>query len=190
VRAPAGARPRGRRDLEDVLRQERERFERLASLDPLTQLPNRRTFRARLDQALAGARRHGREAGVVFVDLDGFKAVNDELGHDAGDDLLVEVAHRLRAVVRAEDTVARLGGDEFAVVVDELASPAALARLETKLHDAIAQPLVLRGRAVSIASSVGSAAYPRDGRTAADLVRHADTEMYDVKRKARVRRAS
>ncbi|MFN2322751.1 MAG: diguanylate cyclase domain-containing protein [Trueperaceae bacterium] len=180
----------GRRDLEHVLRQERERFERLASLDPLTHLPNRRTFRARLDQTLAGARRHGREAGVVFLDLDDFKAVNDELGHDAGDDLLIEVARRLRAAVRAEDTVARLGGDEFAVVIDALASRSALAHLETKLHAAIAEPLVLHGRSVSVSSSVGSAAYPRDGRTAADLVRHADTEMYGVKRGSRARRPS
>jgi diguanylate cyclase (GGDEF)-like protein len=158
-----------------------EQLSRLAQRDELTGLANRALLADRLERALASARRHRTEAAVMILDLNGFKAVNDRLGHAAGDLLLRAVGERLRARVRETDTVARLGGDEFAVVVENLGRPDYAALVARKLLDAIAPPVVLEGEEASVTASMGAALFPRDGNEAALLLRRADSAMYRAK---------
>lgn len=157
-------------------------LERQASHDPLTGLANRARFTRRLESALTP--RQGRmpraDVGLVYLDLDGFKPVNDTFGHAAGDEVLQNVAGRLAAVVRPQDTVARLGGDEFAVVAPRITA-AGLARLASRIDDALREPYVVHGLAVTVAASVGACrAVP--GECAAEAVHRADKAMYVVKR--------
>jgi diguanylate cyclase (GGDEF)-like protein len=158
-----------------------ERLSRLAQIDELTGLANRTLFADRLERALAAARRHRTLVAVMIIDLNGFKAVNDALGHTAGDLLLRVVGERLRARVRETDTVARLGGDEFAVVLENLGRPEFAGLVARKLLDAIAPPITLDGREVSVTASIGAAVFPRDGMEGSLLLRHADAAMYRAK---------
>ncbi len=177
--------------LERDLQRERARYEVLATHDPLTELPNRRLFQDRLERALAYARRDGHAVGVLYLDLDGFKAVNDVEGHDAGDALLKAVARRFDDAVRREDTVARLGGDEFGVVLVSVREPADALDVGRKLRASLHEPLDVNGRPVTLGASVGAAVYPFDGASADALMRAADGAMYEVKAdgKGGVRRA-
>jgi diguanylate cyclase (GGDEF)-like protein len=156
-----------------------------ATHDALTGLVNRQGFGGRVDGALERARTGEGPLGLVFIDLDDFKRVNDTNGHEAGDALLAAVAERLRARVRGSDFVARLGGDEFAVVVSGLESADALAAAMERLRGAFADPFSIAGTHVRIDASVGGALWPRDGQTLTDLVRRADAEMYQEKAEAR-----
>jgi diguanylate cyclase (GGDEF)-like protein/PAS domain S-box-containing protein len=167
--------------LEASLREERARYQHLAGHDPLTDLPNRRLFQDRLEQALTRAARRGTRVGLVYVDLDDFKRVNDAYGHAAGDELLRAVARRLEDTVRAEDTVARLGGDEFAVVLAEIAGPADAPSVSAKLREAMAAPFELEEATVRLRASVGHAVHPDDGGDADTLMRAADAAMYRMK---------
>ena len=161
----------------------RERAAVKAALhDPLTGLANRTLFDDRLEHALAQAKRHGRTMAVMFIDLDGFKAINDTRGHEAGDQVLIGVAERLVGMTRAEDTVARLGGDEFLYLVSELSSVDAAARVARKIADGVSAPVPIPcGDPVAVRCSLGVALYPADGRTVAELVRRADEAMYRAK---------
>jgi diguanylate cyclase (GGDEF)-like protein/PAS domain S-box-containing protein len=167
--------------LEASLREERARYQHLADHDPLTDLPNRRLFQDRLSQALTRAARRSTRVGLVYVDLDDFKRVNDEHGHAAGDELLQTVARRLAATVRAEDTVARLGGDEFAVVLAEVAGPDDAASVGAKLREAMGTPFDLQDARIRLRASVGHAVHPDDGADAEALMRAADAAMYREK---------
>jgi diguanylate cyclase (GGDEF)-like protein len=167
--------------LEASLREERARYQHLADHDPLTDLPNRRLFQDRLEQALTRAARRATRVGLVYVDLDDFKRVNDAYGHAAGDELLREVAHRLSETVRAEDTVARLGGDEFAVVLAEIAGPGDARAVDAKLHEAMEAPFELKDGSLRLRASIGHAVHPDDGRDADTLMRAADAAMYRSK---------
>ncbi|MCU1487130.1 MAG: Diguanylate cyclase protein [Actinomycetia bacterium] len=160
--------------------------EEQALLDSLTRLPNRRLFQDRVEHALARAQRDPGRLAVLFVDLDGFKDVNDSLGHAAGDQLLVEVARRLQAGLRPADTPARLGGDEFAVLLEDLASVEEAATIADRLVQAIAAPVPLRGRELSIGASVGVAIHVT-GISVEDLLRNADVAMYTAKASGRGR---
>ncbi|MFN2323417.1 MAG: diguanylate cyclase domain-containing protein [Trueperaceae bacterium] len=171
--------------LEDDLQRERERYERLAAHDPLTGLPNRRLFQDRLEQALAQAQRGDRALAVAYVDLDGFKAVNDARGHDAGDAALVAVGRRLAGAVRGQDTVARLGGDEFGVLLLDVGGVDEAAAVATKLRAAVRAPLELEGGDAHIDASVGVALFPDHGGDADALMRAADGAMYHVKGQGR-----
>ncbi len=175
-----------------------EQLERQALHDPLTDLPNRRLFFDRLEHALARAFSRGRPAGgpgggvaVLFLDLDGLKAVNDSLGHEVGDRLLVETAWRLSDCVRPGDTVARLGGDEFAVLLEDVAGEEAQ-EAALRVGEALRVPVVLAGLEVSVSASVGAAlADPSADPTGvrpADLLREADAAMYEAKREGKARR--
>jgi diguanylate cyclase (GGDEF)-like protein len=168
-----------------ALKQAEERALHLAHHDVLTGLPNRLLFAAQLAQSLQRASRQGQQIALLFIDLDRFKSVNDTLGHAAGDELLRVVAQRLRAAVRAEDTVARLGGDEFTVVLEEVAGTAAAAATARKLHDALAAPMELQGRPVTVSATIGIALFPADGSDADTLMRAADVAMYRAKRRGR-----
>jgi diguanylate cyclase (GGDEF)-like protein len=158
-----------------------DRLDHLAQYDDLTGLANRALLRDRLERALAGARRHRSEVAVMILDLDGFKAVNDTLGHAAGDRLLRAVADRLRNRVRETDTVARLGGDEFALVIENLVRPEHAALVARKLLDALEAPVQVDGAEARVGASIGAALYPRDAEDPAALLRLADAAMYAAK---------
>ena len=164
----------------------RER-EQLATHDTLTSLPNRMLFKDRLEQSLIRAKRHQTLVGVMFIDLDRFKRVNDTLGHASGDLLICEVARRLRQMVRADDIVARLGGDEFVVVINDVVALTPILQVIEKILEAVTEPYVLDGREIFSSCSIGVSVYPNDGATLVDLLKHADTAMYHAKNNGRNR---
>jgi diguanylate cyclase (GGDEF)-like protein/PAS domain S-box-containing protein len=160
--------------------EERELYDR-ATHDALTGLPNRSSFSEQFRQAMARAKRAGRMVGLLYLDLDRFKPVNDRLGHACGDRLLRTVAKRLRALVREEDTVARLSGDEFAVMLEHLSQPGDAAPTATKILRALSRPFLLDGHEARITASVGIAVYPLDGLNLGILLERADRAMYRAK---------
>lgn len=157
----------------------RER-EHLATHDSLTGLPNRMLLIDRLEQSLIRAKRRGSLVGIMFIDLDRFKRVNDTLGHACGDMLICEIARRLRAMTRAEDIVARLGGDEFVVVIDAVKISQILLVVEKALA-VVSEPCQISGREIFCNCSIGVSVYPNDGAGACQLLRNADTAMYTAK---------
>ena len=159
---------------------EAELFRR-AHFDPLTGLPNRELLDDRLRQAVAQAHRDERRLAVLFIDLDGFKEVNDTLGHRSGDELLKETGLRLSAVLRDADTVARLGGDEYAVVLPQVHGPLEAEAVALKAIEGLKRPFMVDGREVFVSASVGIALFPDDGGTAEELLRRADMAMYGAK---------
>ncbi len=161
-----------------------KRIDHLAHHDSLTGLPNRVLFLDRLRQALARARRYTEMVAVVNLDLDGFKRVNDTMGHEAGDELLIEVAGRLGHSARASDTIARFGGDEFVLLVG-MASERGVGIVAQHILDALSEPFRLQHGVVSITTSVGAALYPTDGGDMRTLLTRADTAMYRAKRQGR-----
>ncbi|NMG27563.1 bifunctional diguanylate cyclase/phosphodiesterase [Aromatoleum evansii] len=165
-------------------KQQEEAMWRQANYDPLTGLANRSLLQDRLERALAQGRRHGSKVGLVFLDLDGFKWINDSLGHDVGDQLLIDVANRLQRCVRNQDTVARLGGDEFTVVVNDLHDQRDLEDLRAiseKLVAVLREPFQLRNAPHYISGSVGITVFPDDGDDVQSLLRNADIAMYKAK---------
>lgn len=162
-----------------------EHLRNLALYDSLTGLANRSLLAARFELALAGALRNREQLGVLFIDLDNFKAVNDTLGHSAGDEVLQEVARRLKGLFRASDTICRTGGDEFLVVVHSVSDPTDAARAAEKVLDALAPAMEFWENGVSVTSSIGIAIYPRDGEDMDTLMRNADVAMYRAKQQGR-----
>ena len=161
------------------------RIARLAYHDALTGLPNRFALNAHLAQSLAEARRNGVKLALMFIDLDRFKTINDSLGHDVGDQLLIAVAQRIRSVLRESDTAARLGGDEFVIVVPGIDGPEAAARVAEKVIASINEPLVLAGHTLRPSPSIGIGIYPTDGHEAETLLKNADAAMYYAKQHGR-----
>jgi len=159
----------------------RERIASLAYSDPLTGLANRTSFGPSLDQAVQRARRKGSKLALVFVDLDGFKQINDLRGHDAGDALLIELAGRLRDNLRSSDLIARLGGDEFLVVLEEVHEPAPVEIVANKLLVETVRPYSLPGAQASVTASIGISIFPDDAADASALMKHADMAMYAAK---------
>jgi diguanylate cyclase (GGDEF)-like protein len=159
----------------------RERISSLAYSDPLTGLANRTSFGPSLDQAVQRARRRSSKLALVFVDLDGFKLINDLRGHDAGDALLIELAGRLRANLRASDLVARLGGDEFVVAVEEVQEVGPIETVAKKLLAELVRPYSLAGGDAKVTASIGISIFPDDAADAQSLLKHADTAMYAAK---------
>ena len=157
----------------------------LAQFDPLTGLPNRALLADRFSQMIVQARRRGSPLGVLFIDLDEFKLVNDTLGHAGGDELLKEVSVRLQASVRSGDTVARISGDEFAVVLADLARPEDAAVVAQKIIDRLAAPVPVHGQEVFVTGSIGIALFPGDGADAESLIGAADAAMYRAKQSGR-----
>ena len=167
-------------DISDIKRSE-EKLSYRAQHDHLTGLPNRSLYRDRLQMAMASAKRTGTMVGVLFLDLDDFKDVNDTLGHLAGDEVLKEVARRLEQVVRQEDTVARLGGDEFIMAITRLVDPSEAARAAQRVIDILRRPIQLSDREVFIGGSLGISLYPQDGEDADTLIKNCDIAMYRAK---------
>jgi predicted signal transduction protein with EAL and GGDEF domain/DNA-binding NarL/FixJ family response regulator len=192
--------------LQDVTdrRQAEDRIRQLAHFDALTGLPNRRQLIWRVERAIESARRGGHEVGLLLIDLDRFKVINDTLGHAAGDELLVEVGKRLRSCVRHSDqimegvleglgnrshrgleAVGRLGGDEFVALLPEVADERDAERVAQRVLDAMREPIFVGGQECFVTASVGIAIYPRDGQSMADLLRNYDVAMYAVKSQGR-----
>jgi len=157
------------------------RMEHLAQHDALTGLHNRNAFFERFEQSLAVARRHDNQMGLLFIDLDDFKAINDLLGHDAGDTILATVGEKLKASVREADTVCRYGGDEFVVLLAEIAQPDHAYAVADKIREATAAPMVIGDHIVSLQMSIGVSVYPDNGVNADELLKKADSSMYRVK---------
>ncbi len=152
-----------------------------AVTDPLTGLPNRHALRTCIDHAMARTRRTSRVLALLFVDLDGFKDINDSCGHECGDRVLAEMARRFSGRTRDMDTVARLGGDEFVIVMEDLDDGRFAATLAAKILTAAAEPVTVDGRTLQLTASVGISLFPGDGVDAAALMRHADMAMYAAK---------
>ncbi|SMB27753.1 Sensory box/GGDEF family protein (modular protein) [Sterolibacterium denitrificans] len=153
----------------------------LAHHDALTGLPNRVLFRERFELAMAWAERNDTRVALLFVDLDHFKTINDTLGHPVGDDLLKEVARRLRSIVRDTDTISRLGGDEFLLALTDVPEPESVGRLAAKIVEALAQPVHIEGHELAVTPSIGVTLWPDDGRDFDLLLQRADTAMYQAK---------
>ena len=164
-----------------------QRLLRLAHCDPLTGLANRASFLGQLDQTLARCRRYHSRLAVVFLDLDGFKAVNDTYGHDAGDMLLQEVAARLHSTVRPYDTVARLGGDEFAILLPDPDAVDTIRKVGERLVEAVDRPIRIGDKDAHVTVSIGIAVYPDTTDGGPELLRCADQAMYESKRSGRNR---
>lgn len=168
------------RDITERKRTE-ARIRHMAQHDSLTDLPNRALFSDRLGLAMERAKREKGKLALLYVDLDGFKPVNDTYGHSVGDLLLKEVALRMKSCVRASDTVGRIGGDEFLVLLPEVASEEDARLIAEKLRIAVARPFQVEGRVLLVSASIGCAIYPDDGETEVDIVNKADTAMYKAK---------
>lgn len=167
----------------------RKRYEqqllRQANYDILTGLPNRMLALDRLKLALAQARRESSLVGVMFLDLDNFKHINDTLGHDAGDNLLIEAARRISSCLRGTSTVARLGGDEFLVILPGLTGPEATSQVAERILKTFAPPYLLNGQEVFVTTSIGIAIFPNDSDNSGTLLQHADAAMYQAKHKGK-----
>lgn len=158
-----------------------EQLRHMANLDGLTGIPNRNLGKDRLAVAIAQARRNQSKMGVLYVDLDGFKEVNDRLGKDAGDQLLRQVAQRLVKAVRESDTVARFAGDEFTVIITDVKEPESLKKVAENVLQSLKAPIIAGGQEIQIGASIGIALWPNDGGDVNSLVGAADTAMYQVK---------
>jgi diguanylate cyclase (GGDEF)-like protein len=170
--------------VKEMMAEQEQTIRRLASVashDALTGLFNRSMFTQRLNQALAQAERHGRRLAVLFVDLDGFKLINDTYGHNAGDTVLVDLARRLLRSMREGDTLGRLGGDEFVLLIESYHDESQLLEVARKVVETVAQPFMVGEARHVVTASVGIAAFPGDARTAQDLISCADRAMYQAK---------
>ena len=173
---------------EDALLARNDALKQVAYRDSLTGLPNRHLLLDRIEQAMAFSERNHKRFAVCFMDLDGFKAVNDNHGHEAGDQVLREVAHRVQLCLRNNDTVARLGGDEFVIVLTDINDDMAYEDVLVRVQSAIQQPmLVAEDVTVQISSSIGVTVYPSDDSAPSVLLEHADQAMYLAKRSGKNR---
>lgn len=167
------------------VKQAQEQIEFLAHHDALTRLPNRALLLERLQHGLTHARRHGQRLAVMLLDLDRFKNVNDSLGHTVGDELLQEIARRISAQIRADDTLARLGGDELGLLLEDERSITGIEAVARKLLGVLAAPVVIAEHALTVTASIGISVFPGDGEDAGTLLKNADGAMYEAKKKGR-----
>jgi diguanylate cyclase (GGDEF)-like protein len=171
--------------LKKIVGRTNDKLLHFATHDVLTGLPNRALLSDRIQHAVEVARRNGKPFAVLFMDLDGFKAINDSLGHAVGDGLLVAVAQRIRACIRGEDMVARIGGDEFVVVMSNLSSPEVVEQLSENILSALRQDFQLEDATLRVTSSIGIAVYPNSGDSVDALMKNADAAMYEAKQSGR-----
>ena len=171
-------------DISDI-KKGQDRMERMAFYDTLTDLVNRRLFQERLEQAIERSVRSQKSAALLYLDLDNFKRVNDTLGHQVGDHLLKEVAARLKACVRAEDTVGRTGGDEFNILLSEIGSPTDAGMVAQKILNHLREPIQVSGHPLIVTTSIGITVIPGDSQDPNELMRNADLAMYKAKERGR-----
>jgi diguanylate cyclase (GGDEF)-like protein len=173
------------REIQEELIQQKEIYNYQAHHDPLTGLPNRALFNDRLDQAIKKSKRNGTKVALFFLDLDRFKEINDTLGHNIGDEILINVANRLKAVMREGDTIARLGGDEFTVIMQDLKHEKDAAFLAEKIVETFKRAIIVESNALSITTSIGISLFPKNATEIQSLVRLADIAMYEAKESGR-----
>lgn len=173
--------------LRDITEKKRieENIRHLAQYDQLTNLPNRALFNDRLKHAIDRAQRNKNKIGLMFIDLDGFKSINDSLGHQAGDELLQIVAERLSNIVRSEDTVARFGGDEFIIILEDLKHSDYAAIVAKKVLKVVADVIYVSGNEVTVGASIGISIFPDNGNDATILINNADISMYQAKKQGK-----
>ena len=164
-----------------MLKQHEADLNRIAHYDVLTAVPNRRLLDDRLAQAIANANRRGSNLAVCYLDLDGFKPINDHYGHEAGDLVLIEIANRLQKMLRAADTISRLGGDEFVLLWNDIGNKTDCIKALERVLDTVSEPMQLGGDEVSVSASIGVTIYPDDDVDPDSLLRHADHAMYSAK---------
>jgi diguanylate cyclase (GGDEF)-like protein len=152
-----------------------------ANYDHLTLLPNRRLFRDRLEQSIRAAHRNGDLLGLLFLDLDRFKEINDEHGHDIGDKLLIEAAVRISSCVREMDTVSRMGGDEFTVILSQITDRNYAGKVASAIIHKLDEPFAIEGMLLRVSASIGIAIFPADGAVAEQLIKNSDKAMYAAK---------
>lgn len=167
--------------LKEIVERKEMHLYSLAHFDNLTGLPNRTLFRDRLEQACQFASRRERKTAVVFIDLDGFKFINDTLGHDAGDHVLVTIAERLPLSLRRVDTLARLGGDEFTLLLPDIKNSAKVREITERVLSLISEPIEFHGETLQVSASLGVAFYPDDGGKIEEVLKRADMAMYEAK---------
>ena len=168
-----------------LLQEQREKLKYLAHHDTLTGLPNRTLFKDRLSQAILSANRNTEQFALLFIDLDQFKKINDSLGHQAGDEVLIEVAKRVRSVLREDDTLARLGGDEFTVILKNFKTPKAASTVSEKIINVMKEPIAIAAHNLYVTLSIGISIYPDDALNDTDLIKYADAAMYKAKDEGR-----
>lgn len=186
IMAPDGSLHKIIGDAADITRQKQleETLKQMAYYDELTELPNRQHLYKHLKKAIARSKRRDHQLAIVFVDLDGFKNVNDTLGHESGDQLLVEVGQRLEKSFREEDVISRLGGDEFVMVLEETSQEEVEGILE-RVMAVVAEPYFINGETAKITPSIGISMYPMDGETIEELIKNADKAMYHAKNRGK-----
>lgn len=167
----------------ELIKQSEARYRKMALHDTLTELPNRTFFYIQLEKTLSQSESKNTSVALLFLDLDLFKHVNDDLGHEAGDRVLLETARRLLGCVRKNDIVVRLGGDEFAILLPELNDIGIAERIAKRIIETISQPLMVFGNICTIGVSIGISLFPEDTREYDKLLQFADIAMYSVKRK-------
>ncbi|MDD2462703.1 MAG: EAL domain-containing protein [Desulfobulbus sp.] len=167
-------------DITELKRKEKQ-ISILAYSDALTKLPNRTALEHRLTKAIARAGRENRILAIFFIDLDNFKNINDSMGHDKGDQVLIEVADRLSATIRSEDTLSRLGGDEFILLSESIDNENAVYNLASRILASLKQPIRLHPNTIYVNASIGISIYPNDGRSSQELIKNADMAMYKAK---------
>jgi diguanylate cyclase (GGDEF)-like protein len=161
------------------------KLEKIANYDTLTGLPNRRYFFERLEKVTEESTKHSRNAAIVFIDLDGFKAINDTFGHEIGDGVLTTVGDRLMKCLRKTDFVARIGGDEFAIIIEDIEEMKHAENLAHKIHTQLQEIMYIDNVECSVNASIGIALYPESGSTGEILLRNADFAMYEIKRQGK-----
>ncbi len=176
-----------RQDLERMVKEATAELAYCADHDTLTDLPNRRLFAGLLEQAMAVARRDGEMVALLYIDLDNFKAVNDTLGHDLGDQLLRQAVKRMNLQLRQCDTLARMGGDEFTLIAGGVVEPGQALIVAGRVGEAFREAFRIDGNHLSISASVGASVYPQDGREVGELLKNADAAMYEAKRRGKNR---
>jgi len=170
-------------NLQNIVDDRTKQLYQKAHFDSLTSLPNRYLLTDRLEHAILTAKRMNKGLGILFLDLDRFKVINDSLGHDVGDQLLKAAAKRLQKLGRDSDTIARLGGDEFIYLVEGIEQPEDAGRLAQKIHHSFSKPFVLNSHVLHVSTSIGISYYPDDGVISAELMKNADLSMYHAKAK-------
>lgn len=168
-------------ELEERVSRRTKQLSFLATHDALTSLPNRTLFTEQLNQSIKQSHRHNNVTAIFFMDLDGFKQVNDKYGHDAGDKVLVEISQRISEIVREEDLFARIGGDEFTLILNNLASQEAALPIADKIISVVNRPVRCEDLEFNVGVSIGISFYPNDGEATDQLVTLADDAMYQAK---------
>ncbi|WP_294963728.1 GGDEF domain-containing protein [Sulfurimonas sp.] len=164
-----------------ILDKQREQLEYQANHDSLTDLPNRILFMDRLQQSINLAQRYNNKVAILFIDLDNFKEINDSLGHDIGDKVLVEVSRRMKKDMRKSDTLSRLGGDEFCIILNDITDIKNISDIITGEMQTLKEPMQIDGQILYVSMSIGVSVYPNDGNTASTLLKNADAAMYKAK---------